>query len=183
MRRFTVEVMRRLDGAGVDCVLPDLPGTNESVQQLGTQGVEDWLDAMAAAALHFGASHVLGIRGGCLFTPDTLPGWHYAAVKGGSVLRQMLRARMVSAREAGRDEAAGEIMDQARADGIEMCGYRLGADMVRGLETLEPRARPGVSDIAQGTLGAAGLWLRAEPGEDPAQADALAAIVALGTGA
>ena len=29
-------------------------------------------------------------------------------------------------------------------------------------------------------LGGGGLWLRAEPGEDRAQADALAAIIAIG---
>jgi len=34
MRRFTVEVMRRLDNAGIDSFLPDLPGGNESSQAL-----------------------------------------------------------------------------------------------------------------------------------------------------
>ena len=28
LRRFTVGVMRRLDAAGIDCFLPDLPGCN-----------------------------------------------------------------------------------------------------------------------------------------------------------
>jgi hypothetical protein len=37
-----------------------------------------------------------------------------------------------------------------------------------------------MSDIAQDMVGGGGLWLRAEPSEDRAQADALAAILAIG---
>ena len=93
LRRFTVEVMRRLDQAGIDCILPDLPGCNESQQPLVLQDPTDWLDAMTAASRHFNASHVLGLRGGCLVTPPSLPTWHYAPVKAASILRQMIRAR------------------------------------------------------------------------------------------
>ena len=62
MRRFTVEVMRRLDNAGVDSFLPDLPGCNESLQLLQDQTPHSWRTAVAAAAVHFRASHVLGDR-------------------------------------------------------------------------------------------------------------------------
>ena len=37
LRRLTVEVQRRLDGAGIDSFLPDLPGTNESRAPLKAQ--------------------------------------------------------------------------------------------------------------------------------------------------
>ena len=50
MRRLTVEVMRRLDGAGIDCFLPDLPGCNESLEPLEGQEPEDWSDAVISAA-------------------------------------------------------------------------------------------------------------------------------------
>jgi hypothetical protein len=46
------------------------------------------------------------------------------------------------------------------------------------LESAEPSTN--LTDIAQGDVGGSGLWLRAEPGFDAKQADALAAIVAMG---
>ena len=63
LRRFTVEVMRRLDGAGIDSILPDLPGCNESEQDLALIEPEDWRMALEAAARHFGATYVLALGG------------------------------------------------------------------------------------------------------------------------
>jgi hypothetical protein len=54
--------------------------------------------------------------------------------------------------------------------------------MFAELEQAEPALAPGQSDIAQDALGGPGLWLRAEPGEDAAQADRLAAIIAESVG-
>lgn len=177
LRRLTVEVMRRLDGAGVDCFLPDLPGTNESLQPLDAQEPQDWSDAMVAAARLFDATDVLGIRGGCLFTPAHLPTLHYAPVKASSILRQMLRARTLAAREAGREETREGLMDIALAQGIELAGHRLGPEFMRQFEALSLRA--DAVEITQDTVGGSGLWLRAEPGESASQADALAAAVAM----
>jgi hypothetical protein len=176
MRRFTVELMRRLDRAGIDSFLPDLPGCTESLQPLEAQDPTDWLDAMAAAARHFGAGHALGIRGGCLFTPYRLPALHYAPAKASSILRQMVRARMLSAREAGRQESREELAQQALEHGITLAGYTLGADFYRHFEPMT--AHPDAELIAQEQVGGSGLWLRAEPGENAAQAEALAAIIA-----
>ena len=183
LRRLTVETMRRLDAAGVDCVLPDLPGTNESLQPLSGQTVAGWQAATAAAAAHFRATHVLAVRGGALVMPADLPGWRYAPVKGATILRQMLRGRIVAAREAGRNETQEALLAEGLKDGIELAGYRLGAELVREFQSLVPTVAGGVSDIDQAMVGGGGLWLRAEPGEDRAQADALAAIVAIGIAA
>lgn len=177
MRRLTVEVMRRLDAAGIDCFLPDLPGCNESVQALEVQTLDTWRAAMIAAAEHFGATHVLGIRGGALLLPD-LPGWRYAPVKGANLLRQMLRARIVVSREAGVTETQEALLETGSREGLELVGYRLGAGLLGQLQAAVPADR--TSEISQDMLEAAGLWLRAEPGEDRLQADALAAIVAIG---
>lgn len=178
LRRFTVEVMRRLDAAGIDCFLPDLPGCNESLQPLERQDTTDWTDAATAAARHFKATHALGIRGGCLFTPTGLPVWHYAPVKAASILRQMLRARILAAREAGREETRELLAETAVVSGIELSGYRLGADFFRHFEKMAPASR--AATIAQEAVGGSGLWMRAEPDEDSAQADALAAILIAG---
>lgn len=179
MRRFSVEVMRRLDGAGLDCFLPDLPGTNESSVDLATVTPSDWQGAMAAAAGAFGATHVLAIRGGGLLWPEGLPGWHYGPVKGASLLRTLLRARVIAGREAGREETADALLAEAHERGIELTGYPLSAAMVRELSALAPTPRAHVQVVDQDLLGGSPLWLRAEPGEDASQADALAAVIAM----
>lgn len=178
LRRFAAEVMRRLDGAGIDSFLPDLPGTNESLAPLEEQTPGHWRAAMLAAKRHFDASHVLALRGGALVAPEGLHSWHLAPVKGASLLRQMLRARILSAREMGREESQQGLMDQGLTEGLELAGYRLGAQFISELQALEVESSEHVTVIEAATLGGSPLWLRAEPDEDAGQADALAAIIA-----
>lgn len=176
LRRLTVEVMRRLDAAGIDCFLPDLPGCNESLQSLETQSLDSWRTAVRAAAAHFGVTHALGIRGGALVLPD-LPGWRYAPIKGGNLLRQMLRARILVSKEAGLVETQESLLATGLRDGLDLVGYRFGPNLLAQLQVTEPAE---AVDVPQDLVGGAGLWLRAEPSEDRAQADALAAILAVG---
>ncbi|AOL94984.1 hypothetical protein BG023_112068 [Porphyrobacter sp. LM 6] len=183
LRRFTIEVMRRLDRAGIDCFLPDLPGCNESLASLGEQTLEGWCSAATAAASVLGATHVLAIRAGALVAPASLPGWHYAPLGGPKLLRGMLRAQTIAAREAGREESSESLMARGRSEGLALGGWPLGADLLRTLESAEPALAPGQSEIAQSALGGPGLWLRAEPDDDAAQADALAAIITGGVAA
>lgn len=183
LRRFTVEIMRRLDAAGIDCFLPDLPGTNESLAALEDQTPEDWREAMTAAAAHFAVTHCLTLRGGALVAPEGIPGWLYAPVKGATILRQLLRARILTSREAGREETQEGLAALGEREGLELSGYRLSAAFLDQFVSLQPPVAPGISEIDQDMLGGPGLWLRAEPDEDPAQSDALAAIVAIGIAA
>jgi hypothetical protein len=178
LRHFTVEVMRRLDGAGIDSFLPDLPGCNESAARLELQTVTGWRAAAAIAAQHFRATHVLAIRGGSLLAPPALPGWRYAPISGVGVLKPLLRAGALAAREAGERRTAEELLAGGRQTGLDVAGYRLGAEMVRELEAAQPAG--DLSDIPQADVGGGGLWLRAEPDYYSKQADALAAIVAMG---
>jgi hypothetical protein len=178
-RRLIAETMRRLDGAGIDSVLPDLPGCNESLAPLEAQTLESWRAAAKAAAGHFAATHVLTVRAGAILAPPGLPGWRYAAIGGPSALRALLRARTISAREAGRDESIEALGELGRSEGIELAGYRLGAEMFRQLEGAALPDPGTLREIEQGTVGGGGLWLRAEPGFAPAQADALAAVIAM----
>ena len=177
LRHFTVEVMRRLDEAGLDAFLPDLPGCNESEAPLEAQTLLGWREAAEAAAGHFGATHALTIRGGALCGPE-LPTWRYAPATGASILRAMLRARVLASKEAGLEESREALLEQGREAGLELAGYRLGPQMIRELEAAEPSGGAALANIAQTDLGGAGLWLRAEPDHDPAQAEALARIVA-----
>ncbi len=178
LRRFTVEVMRRLDAAGIDSFLPDLPGCNESLASLCNQTLAGWRSDIVAAARDLGATHVLAIRAGALIAPKALPGWHYAAQSGPKLLRAMLRARVIAARESGFSESSEQLALAGRREGLVLGGWALRARMFAELEDAEPALATGQSDIAQTALGGPGLWLRAEPGEDPGQADHLAAIIA-----
>lgn len=179
LRHFTVEVMRRLDGSGIDSFLPDLPGCNESLAPLEEQTIGSWRNEAAEAAWHFSATHVLAIRAGANIAPDSLPGWRYAPLAGSSQLRALLRVRVLASREAGRDEDRDRLLGLGRQSGLEVAGYRLGAAMVDGLAEAELPAANKQRDIALGDVGGAGLWLRAEPDHDRRQADALAAILAM----
>ena len=178
LRRFTVEVMRRLDAAGIDSFLPDWPGCNESLAPLADQTLESWRTCAEAAAKACRASHVLAIRAGALLAPAELPGWQYAAQSGPKLLRGMIRARTIASRESGISESSDGLLTTGRCEGLTLGGWQIGPDMFRALEAAEPALAPGQQDIVQTQLGGPGLWLRAEPGEDSTQADALAAIIA-----
>lgn len=178
MRRLTVEVMRRLAASGITCVMPDLPGLQESTFPLALADVELWRGAMAGLAIATKARRVLALRGGALVSPDGLSGWHYAPVPGSSVLRQLVRARVVAAREAGREEKHDALVALGRTEGLELAGYRLGAGMVAQLGQAQA-PDDGITLIGHEMVGGAAMWLRAEPGDSATQADALAAVVAM----
>ncbi len=182
MRRFTVEVMRRLSAAQISSILPDLPGTNESLAPLDQQTPASWRAAMLTAASHFGATHVLAIRGGALLAPPALTGWRYAPALAHSQLRAMLRARILADREMGREETQESLLKTGANQGLELVGYRLSPAFLAAFQTLESEESQQ-SIIGQDMLSGPGLWLRAEPGENADQADALAAIIALGIAA
>ena len=183
-RRQIVETMRKLDAAGdaggIDSFLPDLPGCNESLASLDSQAVSSWREAARAAFAHFRCTHILAIRGGALLAPRDTAAFFYAPAGGKPLLRAMLRARTIAAREAGREEKVETLLAQGREDGLELAGWQLGAAMIREFEAAEWTIGPQVRIVDQVELGGSPLWLRAEPGEDPEQAEALARIVANG---
>lgn len=176
-RRMLIETQRRLGALGVDSMLPDLPGCNESLQAFAAQSLGSWRAAMEAASRHFAATHVLAVRGGALVFPTRLPGWVLEPVKGSTILRQLLRARVLSAKEAGREENSADLLEEGRNIGLELAGYRLSAAMVAGLDSAVPEDE-GQRVIRQAELGGSALWLRSEPGEDAGQSTALAQIIA-----
>lgn len=178
LRRQTVRIMRRLDELGIDSFLPDFPGCNESLADLSLQSLESWAKAATVAVGHFGATHVLTVRAGSLIAPAGIPGWSYAPQSGPKVLRGMLRARVLAARENGQKEAADDLLDQGLADGLNLAGWNLGADMISQLQSHDMSKPNRLVTIAQKDLPGPGLWLRAEPDENAEQADAIAGFLA-----
>ncbi|WP_128892750.1 hypothetical protein [Erythrobacter sp. HKB08] len=180
LRHQLVEVMRRLDLSGIDSVLPDLPGQNESLLTPEKLTLAMLENAAADAAQHFGATHCLSVRNSACFAPVELPGWSYAPVSGSSAIRSLMRARSIAAKEAGREEALSNIEAQARDGGTELAGWKLSAQFFAEMMDAQPRAAEAHTEIRQEEIGGKPLWLRAEPDDDPDQADALAAIIAVG---
>ncbi|MFL0672507.1 MAG: hypothetical protein ACJLS3_14115 [Erythrobacter sp.] len=180
LRRFTLDVMRRLDTGGVDSFLPDLPGCNESLVPLDRQTLAGWRAAAAGAAEAVAATEVLAIRAGALLAPSGLQGWLYAPLSGPKLLRGLLRARTLAAREAGLAETSDSLMAEGRTSGLMLGGWMIGADLLCALESAELATADAAREITTGELGGPGLWLRAEPGEDAGQAERLAAIIAAG---
>lgn len=187
-RRLLVATMRHLDAIGVDSFLPDLPGQNES--RIAQQDADPalWREALAACAAEHGISHVASLRGGALV--DHFQGaervWRLAPAKGAQLLRTMIRTRIASDKESGISASSSDLMDEARAQGIELAGNMLSPAMIAGLEQSVPEERlpvhlarlEGDSQSADSHIPGSPLWLRAEPGEDPAMAEAMARDIA-----
>ena len=177
-RRLLVQTLRLLDAAGIDGFLPDLPGCNESLQDFERQSLNAWRLAMLDAARQFGATEVLAVRGGALVLPAHLPGHVLEPVSGASLLRRLLRARIVALREDGEHASIDDLLERGREDGLTLAGYHFNPAMIAGLEGALP-AHEGQRTILLAELGGGpALWSRAEPGEDAQQAAALARIVA-----
>ncbi len=177
LRRFTVELMRKLDSDGIDSFLSDFPGWNESLVPLEAQTLSDWQNCARMAATEFGATHVLTVRGGALVAPSNLPGWQYAPQSGAKLLRSLLRARVIASKEAGREETTEELSALGRSEGLVLAGYSISSAMFCELETAQPASAADQECIEQKSIGGAGLWLRAEPSENTEQSLRLAAIL------
>jgi hypothetical protein len=77
-------------------------------------------------------------------------------------------------------ESQEGLLEAGLTDGLDLAGHRIGPQLVGGLQSARPAVTAIHSDIGQDMIGSGGLWLRAEPSEDRYQADALAAILAIG---
>lgn len=180
LRHQTIAVMRHLDTHDIDSFLPDFPGCNESLAPLEEQSLSSWSEAANAAAVHFRATCILTIRGGALLAPGNLPVWRYAPVNGKSILRQLVRGRIIASAEAGLHEKSAPILAQGRQNGLELAGYSLGSEMVSQLAESELPSSLQLTDIEQTSLEGPALWLRAEPDFEAGQAEKLANIIAKG---
>lgn len=177
MRRQLALLMRRLADEGVNAHLPDLPGWNESPQPAETQTLAHWRAAIPAAAEHLNANHMFAVRSGALLLGPYRPATVYAPQSGAKLLRDMMRAQTLSDKEAGVAVSRQEMKERGRAEGIRLAGWSIGAQLFCELEQAEPPETAANFEITQEQLGSPGLWLRAEPGENAAQAGIIARIL------
>ena len=167
MRRFTVDVMRRLATLGIGSVLPDLPGQGESVTPLLDVSLGDWLAAVSAHISEVSGS--ISFRGGALLDHVVTNRWRFAPDTGERLLRDMVRATAISSGVSG-----GDIDRNARVGPSRLAGNAIGS----GLYTALVEAVPWDGAYTS-TMTGAHLWRSAEPASDPALAEALAGDIAL----
>lgn len=181
-RRTLVLAMHALAADGFAAVLPDLPGQNESLVPLVDVDLARWQDALAAVAAGVdGPVMIASVRGGALIDhcANAAAWWRLAAAGGSSLLRTLMRARVSADREAGVTSSLESLQEQATAAPLLLAGNLLSSAMVAQLGANEARAVEPLRSVGLGADGIAGtpLWLRAEPGEDAAMADAIAADI------
>jgi hypothetical protein len=167
-RAFVVTILRALAQRGIGGVLPDLPGTGESLVATERMRLANLRAAFAAAARASGERvFALAVRSGDLLDGEAeLRGrWHLAPQIGAEALREWRRV--------------------AGADTMEVAGNLLSREFLGELalppdHSAEPRVVRLRSDPRPANLkvGGAPLWRRAEPENDPQLAQLLAADIA-----
>lgn len=192
VRAFAVTICRALAEAGVASALPDLPGTGESLTDGAGISLRDLREAFAAAVEQADEGrpvHCVAIRSGALLDRDAAfaSRWHLAAQTGQRLVREWQRVVDASAREAG---SASVRLDTAGSEEtVDIAGHRmpgpllaeLADDPTKDLPANGPRRDvrlnddPGSADLH---ITGTPLWRRAEPGNDPDLAEALADDIA-----
>jgi hypothetical protein len=182
LRQLIRAMMAALAQRGISSILPDLPGSNESLTSLSAVDWAQWEAAVSQIRADFPSlTHIAALRGGCLIgesASPALPRWHFEPVDGAKLIHRMERAQQASDREAGPRAKSAETSGM-------LIGYRLSGAMIGALRTALPIAPAtrtvrlnAMQDANDIILSGQPLWLRAEPGEDAALAAALAVNVA-----
>jgi len=178
-RRMLVEMMRLLAARDVRTVLADVPGCNESLADITVQTLDDWRHALRIVTAEMGVTHIVSLRGGGLIDDiANVPVLRLAPVKGSSLLKTMLRTRLIADKEAGKSSTADDLLAQSKTHPLELSGYSLCAEMLESLEKAAPADLPQVQEVSLAEINGSPLWLRAEPQDDPAMSAAFAAKIA-----
>ncbi len=181
-RAFTVAILRALAERGIAGVLPDLPGTGESLIATQDARLGDWRDAHVAAAAATGAHFAIAIRGGALIDLGFQHRWHFAPADGARLVRALVRTRQAAARETGEPFDPAELAPPGPP--IALAGNLLSRDLLAELQATTPGTASRTLRLdtdpadADRKLPGAPLWRRAEPDNDPALAETLAADIA-----
>ena len=185
LRRTLVLMMHALAGSGHDCLLPDLPGQNDSLLPNDLATLSLWRDALTTfSAAIDGPLVTASWRGGALIDDaanSAIGHWRMAPIAGSSIVRAMVRTRLAGDKEAGRQSTAESIRASAADGPVELAGYHLCSSMIDQLETATPATPAPLRTVALGNgenkVTGSALWLRAEPGEDRVMAEAMAADI------
>ena len=172
-RQFTCTILRALADHGIGSILPDVPGTGESVVATVDATLSDQRRAYSELAQQLNAhSYALSIRSGALLDTDAdLAGrWHLAPQIGADLIRDLERIRAAKGKsDRGAEYAGNRLSPEMLAELRDAVPCEDGLHRVVRLDT-DPRA-------ADATYAGAPLWRRSEPGNDIALAQQLAADI------
>lgn len=192
-RHMLAEMMRALDGHGIDSLMPDLPGRNESAFPQHQADLDLWRNALAECAEQLGpVTHIAALRGGALLIDcaPQLPVWRLAPAKGEQLLRTMIRARLTADREAGKHVTEEMLIEAAQTGPVELAGNLFGTAMIDGLKNARPEdvldirrnsrtvRNSSEPDFVTGMIDGKALWLRAEPEHNAVMSQAIADDIA-----
>lgn len=181
MRRTLVLMMRTLSALGTSSHLPDLPGQNDSLVDTEAVSLNDWRCALAAVAAQENRPILVASwRGGALIddaVANALGWWRMAPIAGATIVKAMIRTRIACDKESGRQSGAEAIRASAAEGPVELAGNFLSAAMLDGLDAATPSLVEPLRQLSPSDVGGSALWLRAEPGEDAAMAEAMAADI------
>ena len=185
-RAFMVSILRALAERGIAGVLPDLPGTGESLTETENISLNDWTEAFSSLATQLGAEtcvYGIAIRGGALLDAEAqlASRWHFAPVSGESLVRDLLRTRLTGSGKEG----AGEAIELSGPP-VELAGNLVARTLLAQLKAASPSATAPLrtvrleSDTQMADLKVPGapLWRRSEPDNDPVLARLLADDIA-----
>ena len=183
-RAFVVTLLRALAERGIASVLPDLPGTGESLTETENATLSDWTSALSALvstiADERGTVHGIAIRGGALIDAPFSTRWHFAPVPGESLVRDLLRSRVVP----GKDNADDAI--ELSGPPVELAGNSLSRTLLAQLKATVPGSGAPLRTVRLATdtqpadrhISGSPLWRRSEPDNDPGLARLLADDIA-----
>jgi len=182
-RAFIVTVLRALADRGIASVLPDLPGTGESLIDTENASLNDWNIALSSLTENIGAErgavHGIAVRGGALIDAPFASRWHFAPIPGESLVRDLLRTRLT-----GKDSADDAI--ELSGPPVELAGNRLSRTLLAQLKATVPVGTMPLRTVrldsdtqaADRHVPGSPLWRRSEPDNDPALARLLADDIA-----
>lgn len=171
-RQFLVTILRELADHGIGSVLPDLPGTGESIVVTGEARLRDQRTAYTELTQELGRNtYGISIRSGALFDTDAaLAGrWQLSAQTGEDLLRELDRTRATSrSAPANETEYAGNTLSREMLADLHAAKSYVGAGPLR-IVRLE--SDPRDADVK---YAASPLWRRSEPNNDTALSQILA---------
>ncbi len=168
-RRLLCEVGRALERESIGLVLADLKGMGESATPIAEVSLASWRAEAASVVAEIAPAVVASLRGGALFDDvgDTRGRWRLAPETGARIVRDLRRTALTG--------HAGLFV-----------GHALSEAFMLELEGAEPSSPAGLRTVrlendagpADARIPGSPLWRRAEPGDDPAMATAVAADLA-----
>ena len=171
-RQFLVTILRELADHGIGSVLPDLPGTGESIFVTGEARLREQRTAYIELAQQLARNtYGISIRSGALFDTDATHAgrWQLSPQTGEDLLRELDRVRVASrsARDSDTDYAGNTLSREMLADLRDATPFA-GAGPLR---VVRLESDPRDADVK---YAASPLWRRSEPDNDTALAQILA---------